>query len=50
MALDFKETTSHIKNTIDFNINTIDFNMRKNTIDFNMDYHDGLYEHTSLGY
>ena len=38
MTLDFKEATSPIQNTIDFNINTIDFNMRNNTIDFNMDY------------
>ena len=38
MTLDFKEATSPIENTIDFNINTIDFNMRNNTIDFNMDY------------
>ena len=36
MTLDFKEATSPIENTIDLNINTIDFNMRKNTIDFNM--------------
>ena len=38
MTLDFKEATSSIQNTIDFNINTIDFNMEENTIDFNMDY------------
>ena len=47
MTLDFKEATSPIQNTIDFNIktiafnmrnNTIDFNMEENTIDFNMDY------------
>ena len=37
MTLDFKEATSPIQNTIDFNINTIDFNMRNNTIDFNME-------------
>ena len=37
MTLDFKEATSPIQNTIDFNINTIDFNMSNNTIDFNMD-------------
>ena len=36
MTLDFKEATSPIQNTINFNINTIDFNMRNNTIDFNM--------------
>ena len=36
MTLDFKEATSPIQNTIDFNINTIDFNMRNNVIDFNM--------------
>ena len=36
MTLDFKEATSPIQNTIDLNINTIDFNMRNNTIDFNM--------------
>ena len=38
MTLDFKEATSPIQNTIDFNINTIDFNMRNNTIDINMHY------------
>ena len=37
MILDFKEATSLIQNTIDFKINTIDFNMRNNTIDFNME-------------
>ena len=37
MTLDFKEATSPMQNTIDFNINTIDFNMRNNTIDFNME-------------
>ena len=37
MTWDFKEATSPIQNTIDFNINTIDFNMRNNTIDFNME-------------
>ena len=37
MTLDFKEATSPIQNTIDFNINTIDFNMRNNTIDFNVE-------------
>ena len=57
MTLDFKEATSPIHNTIDFNMrnNTIDFNMRNNTIDFNMrnntiDFNYGLherYEHTT---
>ena len=37
MTLEFKEATSPIQNTIDFNIKTIDFNMRNNTIDFNME-------------
>ena len=37
MTLDFKEATSPIQNTIDCNINTIDFNLRNNTIDFNME-------------
>ena len=37
MTLDFKEATSPKQNTIDFNINTIAFNMRNNTIDFNME-------------
>ena len=37
MTLDFMEATSPIQNTIDFNINTIDFNMRNNTIDFTME-------------
>ena len=37
MTLDFNEATSPMKNTIDFNISTIDFNMRNNTIDFNME-------------
>ena len=37
MTLDFKEATSPIQNTIDFNINTIDFNMRNNTIDLCME-------------
>ena len=37
MTLDFKGATSPIQNTIYFNINTIDFNMRNNTIDFNME-------------
>ena len=36
MTLDFKEATSPIQNTIDFNIDTIDFNTGKNTITFNM--------------
>ena len=35
MTLDFKEATSPIQNTNDFNINTIGFNMRNNTIGFN---------------
>ena len=54
MPLDFKEATSPIRNTIDFNINTIDFNIRNNTIDFNMEENIivqyGLherYEHTT---
>ena len=29
MTLDFKEATSPIQNTIDFNINTIDFNNKR---------------------
>ena len=37
MTLDFKEATSPIQNTIDFNINTIDFNMKNTTIDFNIE-------------
>ena len=28
MTLDFKEATSPMQNTIDFNINTIDFNTK----------------------
>ena len=43
MKLDFKEATSPIQNTIDFHINTIDFNMRNNTIDFNMVIDDGAH-------
>ena len=51
MTLDFKEATSPIQNTKDFNINTIDFNMKnntiyfnmeENTIDFNMDYMEDM--------
>ena len=58
MTLDFKEATSPIQNTIDFNINTIDLNMRNNTIDFNMEENTINFdmgnmkynEHTSIRY